>query len=611
MRLVSFRVRDYRNVIDSGDIDVTQITALVGQNESGKSNLCEALYRLNPFDGRASYDINEDWPADKWGDRDDRDSEHLVCEGTFVLDDPSEIDAFANAALPLEPQPEEEEAPEPAALPSRIEVKVGRRYNGTRRVWLSDATASQLTAANRHIDTAKLFEWSESALPKCVYIEEYHISGAQVELDQLAAREKSTEWDALKPDDQAMLIVLELARIDLEDLLQKGESPEGRTLRTFDNTQASAYLTKQFELLWDQKGVNFRIEVDATTLNIFVQDEGFGMPIRLNRRSLGFRWFVSFAWLFTHATRGKYKECVLLLEEPGIHLHHAGHANLLGLFERLAPENTIIYTTHIATMLDTGAPERVRIVEVRDHHTRVLNGIVSQQKHPMMVIEAALGLAGSMSGLLGGRQTVIVEGGTDALILQKLSGVFARSGEAGLSERIYLFPAASASKTPMYAGFLIGQKWDAAVLLDSDPEGNEASKKIKKLYLDKLEGGAAFRVFMLGKAAGISKTDVAIEDLFPESFYLECVNQAYGTAIGLDELPQDGSTLITKRVEQVLQARHRFDELDKARVLGELLRRFDNWKTVDDLPPGTADPARALFKHINDAFSGGTPADVA
>ena len=39
-------------------IDVDQITAFVGQNESGKSNLFEALYRVHPFDEQAKYKQN-------------------------------------------------------------------------------------------------------------------------------------------------------------------------------------------------------------------------------------------------------------------------------------------------------------------------------------------------------------------------------------------------------------------------------------------------------------------------------------------------------------------------------------------------------------------------
>jgi uncharacterized repeat protein (TIGR03803 family) len=368
--------------------------------------------------------------------------------------------------------------------------------------------------------------------------------------------------------------------------------------------QASAYLTQQFAKLWKQKEVRFDIEIDATTLNVFVEDVGLGMPVRLSRRSTGFRWYVSFAWKFTHATRGDYKNCILLLEEPGIHLHHAGHRDLLDLFDRLAADNnTVIYTTHLSTMLDQGYPERIRIVEVRDHHSRVVNGMVSDQKKPMMVIEARLGLSGEMSGLLGNRQTLIVEGGDDALILQKLSGVLRKAGREGLSDRIYPMPADGASKTPMYAGFLIGQGWDAAVLLDSDGAGEKARKKIKELYLDQLAKESKFRVFMLGPAAGITtQNESAIEDIFPRDFYLDCVNAAYGISIREADLPVDGSSLIADRVEQVLQQKHGRAKLDTALVMKELLKRFDGWDDISKLPAGLADRAEKLFAAINAGF---------
>ncbi len=209
-------------------------------------------------------------------------------------------------------------------------------------------------------------------------------------------------WAQLTNEEQTILIVLQLAAINLPDFLAKGGTPEGRTLRSFDKRQASAYLTKQFARLWKQKDVRFDIDIDHTTLNIFAEDLGLGMPVRLNRRSTGFRWYVSFAWKFTHATKGEYKNCVLLLEEPGIHLHHAGHRDLLELFEELATpghsadkagrrQHHNLYTTHLATMLDPAFPERIRIVEVQNHHSKVLNCMVSAQDKPMMVIESRLG----------------------------------------------------------------------------------------------------------------------------------------------------------------------------------------------------------------------------
>jgi len=51
MQLLSFRVQNYRSIIDSGEISVSRITALLGRNESGKSNLLRALHSLNPIEG--------------------------------------------------------------------------------------------------------------------------------------------------------------------------------------------------------------------------------------------------------------------------------------------------------------------------------------------------------------------------------------------------------------------------------------------------------------------------------------------------------------------------------------------------------------------------------
>jgi AAA15 family ATPase/GTPase len=60
MQLTQFKVTSYRNVVNSGWIDVNDITAFVGQNEAGKSNLFEALYRINPFAPNETYKIDED-----------------------------------------------------------------------------------------------------------------------------------------------------------------------------------------------------------------------------------------------------------------------------------------------------------------------------------------------------------------------------------------------------------------------------------------------------------------------------------------------------------------------------------------------------------------------
>ena len=52
----------------------------------------------------------------------------------------------------------------------------------------------------------------------------------------------------------------------------------------------------------------------------------------------------------------------------------------------------------------------------------------------------------------------------------------------------------------------------------------------------------------------------------------------------------------------MLIRRYGHKELDKRRAMSEILRRFDGWETVSDLPKGTAAKSERLFKAINAAF---------
>lgn len=556
-------------------------------------------YCLNPIIADATYNLDEDWPVDKWEGRKNAKGT-LVCKAQFVLS-VDEIADLAEKAL-IEPEVAEGETPPPGgSLPTEVRIVIWKSYGYKTQFKVYDFPEDALDE-----DEAEKWVWEN--LPKFVYIHDYEMSGAQIELDQLRQR-----WDnvgrnnrhQLSNEDQTILIVLDLANIDLDDFLKKGQSSEGRTVRSFDKRSASKYLTQQFANLWRQKEVEFDIEIDGPTLNIFAEDKAVGMPVRLHRRSTGFRWYVSFAWKFTHATDGEFKDCVLLLEEPGVHLHFTGQRDLLAVFERLSEHNTILYTTHLASMVELAHPERVRIIESRDNHLAVTRGIVSSQREPMAVIEQSLGLTGDQSGLLSNRQVMIVEGGDDAVILHKLSGLLRAAGKEGLSDRVYLWPAHGAAKTPMYAGFAIGQGWDAGVLLDSDEAGNKAKVKIDDLYVSKLaaEQKKRFRTIMLGKAAGTKKTDFAIEDLFPDKFYIDCVNETYGLAIKMEDLPQDGSDMVTKRIDQVLRAKYGHKELDKRRVMGEMWKQFDTWSSAADLPKEVATRGEKVFKAINAAFA--------
>ena len=52
MKLVEAHVLKFRNFDDSGDVSIeSDVTALVGKNESGKTAFLQALYHLKPIHG--------------------------------------------------------------------------------------------------------------------------------------------------------------------------------------------------------------------------------------------------------------------------------------------------------------------------------------------------------------------------------------------------------------------------------------------------------------------------------------------------------------------------------------------------------------------------------
>src|SRR5262249_5874617 len=69
MKLARVHVTEFQSVRDSGVFEIGDITCLVGKNESGKTAILQALYRLNPFiDAHGRYSVTDDYPRWDVGD---------------------------------------------------------------------------------------------------------------------------------------------------------------------------------------------------------------------------------------------------------------------------------------------------------------------------------------------------------------------------------------------------------------------------------------------------------------------------------------------------------------------------------------------------------------
>ena len=85
MRMIRFRVCNYKKINDSDWIDVGNMTAFVGKNESGKSTIFKGLSKLNPSDG-STYDGLKEFPRSRYTEDFATKNWH-VSSAEFALDD--------------------------------------------------------------------------------------------------------------------------------------------------------------------------------------------------------------------------------------------------------------------------------------------------------------------------------------------------------------------------------------------------------------------------------------------------------------------------------------------------------------------------------------------
>lgn len=84
MELKSFRVTDFRSIQDTGWIEASRVTALIGTNESGKSNILLALWKLKPA-REGDIDLLADIPRARFHTLRDATTKPVFIRARFVL----------------------------------------------------------------------------------------------------------------------------------------------------------------------------------------------------------------------------------------------------------------------------------------------------------------------------------------------------------------------------------------------------------------------------------------------------------------------------------------------------------------------------------------------
>lgn len=664
MRLLRFRVKNYRCVDDSGWIDVRDKTALVGRNESGKTNLLLALQSLNPPEGLSALNSVKDYPRDR--NIKDFDDSTRMLETEWHL-----TDAEQSELTNIFPRAEDVS-----------KVSVSRAYKAKRYVGFSglpslsvdrdlidenveslqrsisastraldesargevkQALSSLVGTANRHRDrprswassmkeTLGQFEdkltqaelspsdkgqealrtllehaedilrdsdakqealnWVGSQLPVFVYLDEYpRIEGHQDLTDYLERLKEGEQTE----EDENFGKLMKVAGLDAGELntLLEGEHEKRNQLVN----RASAYVTQRIKELWRDRDLKIRFNVDREHFDTFVIDSQavYDVEVNLNERSRGFRWFFSFYVTFAADTQGGPKEdAVLLLDEPGLHLHAVAQEDLLRHFDEDF-ENQIIYTTHSPFMIPTDDLPSVRTVTIsQETGTKVTNDPTGDAK-TLFPLQTALGYSITQS-LFIGKQNLVVEGVTDYWYLSGVSSLFHDTSRTALRDEVVITPAGGAQKVSYMVALLASQDLQVAVLLDAEDEARRTA--MQDLVKQKLIRDDYLTFVSEGFKS--SRTEADVEDLLDDDVFDGLVREAYE-----DEL--EGRTLTTN--DQIPRLVNRYKEafedigleFHKTRPAKLFLTKLsEDPDTV--LTSASADRFENLFGAVNERF---------
>lgn len=457
---------------------------------------------------------------------------------------------------------------------------------------------------------SKVHEYVINHLPTFIYMDDYRSFRGTAQLDEVRSRQSGDQLevrsrqsrDRLTEEDKTFLTILNLSALDLDELVGLGQGGAANAeQRQYDLDDGAATLTAEISDRLRQRNYKVEYRVDGQRFLTFVKDDRDPALIQLEERSKGFQWFFSFDLMFMHESKGTFEGCVILLDEPGLHLHPEAQKDLLRRLEHYADGNTLLYTTHLPFMIDLNSPNRIRVLKETDNGIAVTTDLVESPPEAKFVLQAAIGMDASQS-LLFARRNLVVEGVNDYYILTELSNLLQQDGKKGLPKDVRVTPGAGASQAIHVTTLMIGQNLSVVTLFDSDNAGRDARDKLVKNWITRYTTTNT-EVILLGDAVG-AEGDFALEDLFPDDFITDIVKEVYSKELvssGVDNITLHGEDMLWKRIERFMTKKE--IKITKGAIATRWRKKLSDMKDFNELPKETQGKTIKLFDVIRDAFA--------
>lgn len=201
----------------------------------------------------------------------------------------------------------------------------------------------------------------------------------------------------------------------------------------------------------------------------------------LGERSAGLKWYIE---LFFELERSRnYKNTLILIDEPAVHMHVNAQKEVLVLFDALAKDGRyLVYTTHSPYMVNHEQQGDIRGV-VKDEHgiasVMELHKIPSQETLAPLCTVFGVDLANNL-GPVAAKKNLVVEGSTDAVYLGAVMPLLIPDE----NKRPKIIACVSTNNIHSVVSILRGWGCDARAIVDNDCAGQTELKRVRKLFGD-------------------------------------------------------------------------------------------------------------------------------
>lgn len=436
--------------------------------------------------------------------------------------------------------------------------------------------------------------WTIEHLPRFVYFDNYDVLDSAIHIPTFLSQLAAT------PDARRVRTVSCLFRqvgLDTGHLAALGHYGQGQEQdpairreideRAILTSSASNAMTEQFSSWWEQRRLKFRYQLDGDYFRIWVSDDLDPSEIELDQRSAGMQYFFSLFTVFLVEATAAHSNSILLLDEPGLHLHSSAQQKLVQFLDEVTQHNQTLYSSHSPFMVDVKHLERVRLVyEGDDGTTAVAQGIWPKDRDSLFPLQAAVAYE-LARGLFAAKRQIIVEGLAELWLFEALSQALAATGRTGLRREISIVPAGGAARLVSLASIMGGRGLEVVALLGGDEPARMEGQRLASKVLSATENRCLFIGDFLDKRCG------GVEDLFPEDEYLAAVMEAYPDVEPSFRPDEDGKLGIATRVQQIFMRKglQDFERSRPARILRDRILAAPG-----SVSPHTATAAERIFQ---------------